>query len=81
MKGKIYLQTDGDEPADQSLICCLKPLSIFLTDLKMLVVEEITERYRPCAVNAAKTNDAIKLQLFEANKHARTFQTFVNTYT
>ena len=45
----------------------------------MLVVDEITEQYRPCAVNAAKTNDAIKLQLFEANKHARTFQTFVNT--
>ena len=80
MKGKIYLQTDGDEPADQSLICCLKPLSFFLlTDLKMLVVDEITQQYRPCAVNEAKTNDAIKLQLFEANKHARTFQTFVNT--
>ena len=51
----------------------------FFTDLKMLVVDGITEQYRPCAVNAAKSNDAIKLQVFEANKHARTFQYFVNT--
>ena len=44
---------------------------------KMLVMDGITERYWACAVNAAKTNDglrnAIKLQVFEANKHAWTF--------
>ena len=35
---------------------------------KMLVVDGITERYGPCAVNATKTNDglrnAIRLQVF-----------------
>ena len=35
---------------------------------KMPVVDGITERYGPCAVNATKTNDglrnAIKLQVF-----------------
>lgn len=40
----------------------------------MLVMDGITEQYRPSAVNVAKTNDGlhngIKLQVFEANKHA-----------
>ena len=49
----------------------------------MLFVDGITERYWHWAVNAAKTNDglrnAIKLQVFEASKHAWTFYAFENT--
>ena len=44
---------------------------------KMLLRDGITQWYCPYAVNAAKMNDglynAIKLQVFEANKHAWTF--------
>ena len=52
-------------------------LVVLLKTQKMLVVDGITEWYSPWVVNATKTNDglcnAIKRQVFEANKHAWTF--------
>ena len=86
MSDWLYTQIKNMSMKRKQAVLSIKDKQIIISHLdkrgsamfqKMLLMDGIREWYWPYAVNAAKMNDglcnAIKLQVFEANKHAWTF--------